>query len=136
MLWVFRIAQWLYALLLPVGWIALVGVVVLFLPLGLVRRTRPLGATLLVLASWLFGLITWLLGVMATYGSWGTDGLAFGLLVGVVGVVPIGILGSFVKLHSTAMGISLCVMCAVTYGARVLGAYLAALAENATTESL
>jgi hypothetical protein len=68
--------------------------ILVLLPLALFRGTRKLSVYGLLISSAIFGVSTWVLGFLVTYQHWGASGLIIGLLLGGVGVVPIGILAS------------------------------------------
>jgi hypothetical protein len=70
-------------------------------------------------SSYLFGMTTWLLGVLVTLQYWGWVGVVIGLCLGVVGVVPLGIVAA--ALHSDWLLLTVVVVgTLVTYGARDL----------------
>jgi len=107
--------------LLPYAWIALGVIILILLPLAIFKRTRRFSGTIIFYASYLFGLTTWFLGAAITLSTWGWLALIIGLLLAGVGVVPIGILASFITLKSASLGISIIVMAQVTYACRVGG---------------
>lgn len=51
------------------------------------------------IVSYIFGLGVWMYGFLVTYQFWGGTGTFIGLLLGVVGVVPLGIIAA--ALHGT-----------------------------------
>jgi hypothetical protein len=119
-----------FAFLLPFAWIALgIGVLVL-LPMALAIKTREAAGTGLVLASYLFGITTWLLGAGITFSTFGWFGLIVGLLLFGLGVVPLAIFATLFKLHLPAMALALFVMSVVVVGARIGGTLLTANAEQ------
>jgi len=123
--WVVEVCISAYRFLLPVSWIALALVIVVLLPLAAWRKTRGWAAVGLVVASFIFGITTWLLGAAATFASFGWFGLIVGLLIVGVGVVPLGVLGAFWKLKIAGLAWSLLVMLAITMLARAGGLYVA-----------
>ncbi len=112
--------------LLPYAWIALGVIILILLPLAIFKRTRRFSGTIIFYASYLFGLTTWFLGAAITLSTWGWLALIIGLLLAGVGVVPIGILASFITLKSASLGISIIVMGIVTYACRMGGMALSA----------
>lgn len=118
-----------YAFLLPLFdilfWIALL----VLLPLAFFKKTKVLSGQILFGTSYLFGITTWFLGAGITFGIFGWFGLIVGLLILGVGVVPLGIIGAFMKINST-LGLVMLAMAATTWGARIGGAYLIAAAKQ------
>jgi hypothetical protein len=94
----FKGAVWASESLLPpltqLGWAAFLALVFVLLPLSLVSRIRGHTGTGILLCSYLFGLVCWMSGLLATYQAWGMTGVVLGLMVVGVGVVPVGILAS------------------------------------------
>ena len=113
-----------YTGLLPFAWIALGVIIVILLPLAIFKRTRRFSGTIIFYASYLFGLTTWFLGAAITLSTWGWLALIIGFFLAGVGVVPIGILASFITLKSASLGISIIVMGIVTYACRMGGVAL------------
>ncbi len=52
-----------YSFLLPLSWIALIVAVIVLVPMATIKNTRAQAGIGLFIASWLFGLTTWMLGV-------------------------------------------------------------------------
>jgi hypothetical protein len=71
---------------------ALAWCIVVALPLLLFRATRAVSVYSFNIASLVLGLTTWIYGFTAAYAYWGVLGLSIGLFLGVVGVVPIGLI--------------------------------------------
>jgi hypothetical protein len=103
---------------------ALWGCLIVLLPLSLFTATRKVSCFGLFGASFVFGLCTWVLGVLTTYEYWGGFGLFVGLVSGIVGVVPVGILASIFHADWTA-AISLTAGLMLTYCARLFAIWLA-----------
>lgn len=111
--------------LVPLAAIVILVSIFIVLPLGAFRKTRPLSAIGLVAASYLFGLTTWILGFLTTLQYWGGAGLAIGLILGVIGVVPLGIMASAV--HSDWWSATVLILgLFLTYGSRAIGIVLEA----------
>jgi|LSQX01.2.fsa_nt_gb hypothetical protein len=110
-----------YSFLLPIAWIGVAGIVVVLLPLALFRSTRSFAGAGMFLASYLFGLTTWFLGAAVTFATWGWVALIIGVLLGGVGVVPIGILAAFITLGKPSLGFTLIVMTAIVIATRLGG---------------
>jgi hypothetical protein len=77
----------------------------------------------------IFGLCTWILGVLITYEYWGGIGISIGLVLGVVGIVPLGILASIFHADWTA-AIFLTIGLLLTYCARSFAIWLAIMTDR------
>ena len=125
--WIIETSMKIYIFLMPISWIALAIVLFVLLPLAVWRKTRIVSGAALYIISYIFGATTWFLGAAATFGSFGWTGLIIGLLVFGIGVVPLGIIGAFLKLEIGGLGVTLCVMLVITFAARFAGAHFARL---------
>jgi len=114
-----------YGFLLPVAEIAFLAVVLILLPLAAWRRTRGTAGVGLFLASYLFGITTWLLGAGITFAAFGWFGLILGLFVLGFGLVPFGVAGAYFRIGSTELAVTIAVMAVISLGTRFLGLYLA-----------
>jgi hypothetical protein len=72
-----------------------------------------------LVSSYLLGMTTWLLGVLITLQYWGKMGLVIGLCLGIVGVVPLGIVAAIMNADWSMVAMMIIGML-VTYGARDL----------------
>lgn len=117
----FDLAIGLYSFLLPFAWLALAISVLVLVPMALYPGTRAQAGVGLYLASWVFGLTTWLLGAAVTFATFGWLGLIIGVMLFGVGVVPIGIFAAFFFVKAWSLGISLIVMSVVVLAARAGG---------------
>jgi hypothetical protein len=120
----FKGAVWASMHILPplisIGWIVLAIVLLILLPLSVFRRLRSLTGAGIYLASYLFGLICWLVGLVVAYMLWGLWAVIIGVLFLGIGVVPLGMLAALFK-GEWYMLIVLVVLAALTFGARFLG---------------
>ena len=114
--------------LIGIGWLAVAVVLFILLPLSIFKRLRGFTGTGIFIASYVFGLICWLVGFVVTYSLWGLWAIIVGLLFLGGGVVPIGMIASLFK-GEWQMLIMLTVLVALTFGARLLGAFITANAE-------
>jgi hypothetical protein len=80
--WIVRIEVLLFALC------------IVSLPLAFFARTRALPAVILSVSSQIFWLGLWVLGFLIVYHLWGVGWLVGGLLLGLVGVVPLAALAA------------------------------------------
>lgn len=119
-----------YSFLLPVSWIGVVIVVVILLPLAIFKATRGFAGIGILFSSYVFGITTWFLGTAVTFATWGWPAVIIGLLLGGVGVVPIGILAAFISLGQPPLGVSLIIMVVIVFAARIAGMSLAEAAER------
>lgn len=125
-----KLAAGLYSFFLPIAQVGFLVSVFILLPLAYFRSTRRFAGLGLIIASYLFGLVTWLLGMAVTFASFGWVGLILGLLILGIGVVPMGIYAAFFRLHLTDLGWSLVIMVIVSVAARFGGAYALTKAEG------
>lgn len=114
----------LYEIALPFFEIALVVAVFFLIPMSLWKKTRTTASNGLLVASYVFGVTTWLLGAGVSFASYGWIGLTIGLLLLGVGVVPLAICGALFKLDSGGLAAVLLVMVITTFATRIGGAYL------------
>lgn len=80
------------------------------------------GLTLLV-SSYIYGIILWTYGLVVTMSLWGILALIIGLLLGGVGVVPIGLLAALFN-GEWGMLLTLISLGFTTYATRVIGSLL------------
>lgn len=74
--------------------LALVCCIFVFFPMSFFARTRRAAFIGFLGSAFLFGLATWILGLLSTYLVWGGLGVVIGLALGVVGIVPLGVLAA------------------------------------------
>lgn len=98
--------------------------VVLLLPLSIFRATRKVACFGLYGASFIFGACTWIMGFSSTYFYWGGFGVMIGLILGIVGIVPLGILASLMNTDWYAVAFLVGGL-VLTYGARAIALWLA-----------
>jgi hypothetical protein len=106
-----------------------------FLPCAIFRLTRKIAAFGLYGASYVFGITTWIFGFLVTYVTWGPIGVFIGLMLGGVGVVPLGMIAA--GLHGQwDVFWQLVVGIALTFGARTLAIWLAVKIDKNDEEKL
>src|ERR1019366_44455 len=98
--------------------------VFILLPCALFRVTRKVSVYGLLISSVIFGASTWILGFLVTLQYWGSTGVFVGVIMGVVGIVPLGMLASLFNGDWYAIGI-LVFGLALTFGARIIAIMLA-----------
>jgi hypothetical protein len=109
--------------------IAVAVCVLILLPLSFFRSTRAISASGFFISSFVFGATTWVLGFLVTYDYLGLFWVFVGLVVALVGIVPLGIIGAAIKSDWTAAGI-LCGGLVMTYGARLAAGLVAAKSDS------
>ncbi len=119
---------WLGALVLP--WLSIfmrlvfILNVIIFLPLGIFKKTRSFSAFGFVMSSFVYGLTLWFWALLLTYLIWGTRAVFIGLLIAGVGVVPISVFATALNGQWAVTG-EIILFMVLTYGSRMLGFYLA-----------
>ena len=108
--------------------------IVLLLPLSIFRATRKFACIGLYVASFIFGASVWLMGFLTTWSYFGGIGVFIGLVLGLVGIVPLGIVAAIFYSDWTAV-IFLVVGLVLTFGARGLSIWLASLVDRAAYET-
>lgn len=103
--------------------------IVVLLPLAPFRKTRIVPAYGLYVASFVFGVCVWVYGFVVTYEIWGGVGVLIGLMLGIVGIVPLGIIAAL--WHSEwVIAAELIYGLVLTYGARAIALWLGAKIER------
>ena len=117
------IADKLLPYLITAGDVSLGLCIVILIPLSLFRVSRIVALWGFFIASYIFGLGVWMYGFLVTYQFWGGTGIFIGLLLGVVGVVPLGIIAA--ALHGIWYYVGELIFgLAITYTARVFALFL------------
>jgi len=113
--------NWLAGILLIINIIALLA--------AIVPKARGVSGLIIYTSSFVFGLGTWIFGLAATLALWGWIAVIIGVLLGGVGVVPIGMLAA---IFNGEWGIfwTLFIYLILTYGARLIGTMLVSSADN------
>jgi hypothetical protein len=99
------------------------------LPLAMFRTTRAVSIYGLLVASIIFGVTTCIVGVSATDHFWGGTVLYIGLFFGIVGVVPLGMLGSLFHAEWYVFGV-FGLGLVLTFGSGFLSSALAAKVDR------
>lgn len=93
---------------------------IILLPLGIFRVTRPIAGTGLFIASYIFGVTGWLMGLLLTWILWGSIAVIIGLFFMGIGVVPIAIIATLFNGMWLELGI-LILAIILTFGFRIIG---------------
>lgn len=116
--WLVAAAKWAFAIALFI-----------LLPTAFFKATRPFSALGFLFASFAFGLCAWVMGFLLAYSHWGLFGVIVGIVLGGVGVVPVGLLAAMFHGEWYAVWILLEYV-ALTIGSRIIMAVLAAKADR------
>ena len=103
--------------------------IVLLISLVPFRKTRNVPAYGLYVASFVFGVCVWMYGFAVTYQIWGGVGIIIGLILGIVGIVPLGIIAACWHSEWTIVA-ELIYGLVLTYGARAIALWLWAKIET------
>ncbi len=115
--------------LINIAWIVFVINLFILLPLSFFRKTGIFGGIGMYFSSFVFGLTLWFLGLLLTYFTWGFFGIFIGLMLGGIGVVPVGMLAMLFE-GEFGFLIAMILLTIITFGSRILGIYLAGKAEE------
>jgi hypothetical protein len=96
---------------------------------AIVPKARGISGLVLYVSSYVYGLAVWVFGLAVTLVFWGWIAVIIGLLLGGVGVVPIGMLAAVFNSEGDIFW-TLLVGLVLTYGARLLGMILISSAES------
>jgi hypothetical protein len=97
--------------------------IVILLPLAIIPASRGFAGNGFYVASYIFGIILWVLAMAFVYIEWGLFAVIIGLVLAGVGVVPIAILATIVEGQWGVLA-NLAMLLALTYGLRVFGFWL------------
>ena len=116
------------------GWIpSIIGVAtfacLVLIPLAIIPATRGFSASLFGIASFVFGACLWLYALAFTYLEWGMLGIVVGIITFGVGIVLTGTVAAIVSATWVVLG-NIAYLFALFVGSRLLGAWLAHLAEE------
>jgi hypothetical protein len=109
---------------------ALVLCIFVFVPMAVRPSSRIPAIYGLVGSSYLFGATTWFMCVVVTMEYWGLGGVILGLLLGVVGIIPLGVLLTVLHTDWSSTGIILFSIL-ITVSSRLLGFGLAESLDTA-----
>lgn len=107
---------WLSGILLLIDIIALIA--------AITQPARTVSGIIIYISSYIFGLATWIYGLAVTLSLWGILAVIIGVLLGGIGVVPIGMLAAL--FHGRwDIFFTLLVMIVLTFASRLIGTLLA-----------
>lgn len=108
-----------------VNWLAgsLFLINLIMLLVAIVPKARGVTGVIIYISSYIYGLSTWIFGLTVTLALWGWLAVVIGMMMGGIGVVPIGMLAAIFK-GNWAIFWSLFFSAALTYGSRLVGTLL------------
>lgn len=110
--------------LIVIGWIVVAIDILILLPLSLFKGLRGFTGTAIFISSFLFGLVTWLLGFILTYAIWGLWAVIAGVLFFGGAVVPFALLATLFN-GMWEPFFTVIILVALTFGARIIGILIA-----------
>ncbi len=97
--------------------------ILIFLPLIIFKKTRPILGVILIWSTYLFGFTLWLISLVISLKYAGVVWVIIGLMLAGVGVLPIAIISSAIQADWFYV-IYLIVFFAIIIFIRILGSYL------------
>ena len=114
--------SWLTGILFAVNIIALL--------IAISRKTRGVVGIIIFLSSYVYGLQTWITGLLVALAFWGWAVVIIGLFMGGIGVGPIGMAAAIFNGRWSIFFVLL-INVILTYGTRIIGRTLAESAGRA-----
>ena len=114
--------SWLTGILFAVNIIALL--------IAISRKTRGVVGIIIFLSSYVYGLQTWITGLLVALAFWGWAVVIIGLFMGGIGVVPIGMAAAVFNGRWSIFFVLL-INVILTYGTRIIGRTFAESAGRA-----
>jgi len=121
--WVAETAFSLSASMQPVFGFAFMLVLFVFIPLGLIRKTRGFASSALMIASFVFGTTVWLFSIGIAFGLLGWFWLIVGLGFAGLGVVPVAFFGALFKGESGIAFVGILLPLVLAFGTRLLATH-------------
>ena len=114
-----------------INWLAVILFIIniLVLLVAIIPSVRGVAGTIIYVSSYVYGLSVWIYGLAVTLALWGWIAVIIGLMLGGVGVVPIGMLAAIFNGHWDIFW-TLLLTTILTYVARLIGALLVGSAES------
>lgn len=97
-----------------------IAIMVLSIPLLLFRGLRGYLGTGYYVVSYVFGMTTWLMGIVYCLAFWGWTAVIIGFFIAGVGVVPVGLLAVLLNGEGFAF-LVLLIMTIITFASRLVG---------------
>lgn len=119
----------LYPWLVSLSGITLAITVFVLLPNAIFSSVPKFAGNGMLIASYVFGATLWVWSFLLTYLLWGGIGLAIGLFMAGMGVVPLAMIATLFKGMWSELG-QLVALLALTFGVRTWGGYLLSKASK------
>lgn len=118
------VLEWTPPILAIAFWVT----ILVLIPLALIPATRGFASGGIIISSYVFGAILWIISMAFTYDVWGLIAVIIGLVFFGVGVVAVAIVAALINGLWSMLG-GLAFLLVLTYTSRVLGFWLAEKAE-------
>lgn len=109
------------------GVLLIINIVALIIAIA--PKARGVSGLIIFTSSYVYGLGAWIFGLAVTLAFWGWLAVFIGLILGGIGVVPIGMLASILN-GNWGIFWSLFMSIILTYGTRIIGTLLVSSADN------
>ncbi len=114
--------------------LAIVFCLVIFLPLSIFRATRIVPIWGIFIASYVFGVYTWMFSFLVTFSLWGVGGVFVGLCLAGIGIFPLAIIAAALHALWSTVG-NLAFGIVITCGTRIFSFYLATTLDRAAKQA-
>jgi len=114
--------------------LAIVFCLVIFLPLSIFRATRIVPIWGFFIASYVFGVYTWMFSFLVTFSLWGVGGVFVGLCLAGIGIFPLAIIAAALHALWSTVG-NLAFGIVITCGTRIFSFYLATTLDRAAKQA-
>lgn len=118
--------NWLAGIVFAINLIALL--------IAIIPSARGVSGVIIYLSSYVYGLGTWIFGLAVTLALWGWVAVIVGILIGGIGVVPVGLLAAIFHGRWDIFW-TLLINLLLTYGARIIGMVLVSSAERRSQDN-
>jgi len=113
----------LYPFILFIRQLTLQSCFFILLPLGFFKTTRTFSATGFAISAMVMGITVWLFSVLTVFQLWGFGGLIAGIILGIVGIVPLALIAAAMN-HMWGADGRIALDIALYFGLYVFGIYL------------
>jgi hypothetical protein len=117
------LATVLYPFILFIRHLTLESCFLILLPLSFFKTTRTFSATGFAVSAMIMAITVWLFSVLTVYQLWGFGGLIAGIILGIVGIVPLALIAAGLH-HMWAADGRIALDIALYFGLYVFGIYL------------
>jgi len=120
-----KVLPWLSIIM----WILFVVDIIIFLPLGIFKKTKGIASFGFYLSAYVYGLTIWVWSLLLTYFFWGALAVFIGLFIAGIGVIPTAILATALNGELIVTG-QIVLLLIFTFVTNMLGNYFAEKAEE------